>query len=453
MQLFLSIFDNIRFMGGLLAANILFVLGAAQRRNRFFLRSVCGAAVCIGISVLYVLFPVYEIEMSFFYAILLGVWWIFLTLLGCVYSWFCFDLTPTQALFYGVLATTLQQVVTVIVRHWFVSLLFPFFPAEYPALYVLFTVAVYASIYSLVYFLIIKKLHKKRVTPDPTVKNFITFFVILLALSVVSDLISGVYEVVIPRLGEIGESENLILMLQYFCIGVQIIVCLVVFLIQYNASSINAAQREKELALHLFNERSRQYDLQKSTIDVVKRQAHDLKHQLRALELAPHEERRKAIGEIREAVDMYDRIISTDNEVLSTILSERSLQCSQRNIRLSCNINYSDVSFVNTIDLYTMLGNALDNAIECVSKFETEEKKTISFTVEKRGNLLCFILENYHHGDLVTEDGIPVTTKRDREIHGIGIRSIRRTALRYDGDILVDIGADIFTLQIILPIP
>ena len=155
---------------------------------------------------------------------------------------------------------------------------------------------------------------------------------------------------------------------------------------------------------------------------------------------------------MKEAIDIYDKVIHTGDEVLSTILSERSLQCSQRRIKLSCNVLYSDCSFINTVDLYTMLGNALENAIEGVGKLSDEDKKTISFTVEKRGNILCFMIENYYEGEIILSDGLPQTTKSDESSHGIGMHSIRRIAQKYGGDILVDADGEIFTLQIMLPI-
>lgn len=450
MEMFLSVFDNIRFMTGLLVANLLFIGGVAVKRSYFWLRIALGAVIFNVIAVVYVFFPVYEIGESFYLAVLLGIWWIFLTLLGCLYSYICFRVTPTEAIFYGVQATTLQQIATVVIRYWFVNLMFPEFPAEHPAIYVLFTVLVYAAIYLIAYFVYIRRLHKKKVMPDNTLKNFIIYLVILLILSVVTDLTTGVYEVLIPDI--VGISEKYILLLKYFCIGIQLLICFVVFIIQYSAYSINSALREKALTEYMFRERSRQYEVQKEAINVIKRQAHDLRHQIRALEHAPYEDRQKVIGSIKEAIDTYDKIIRTDDEVLSTILSEYSLQCGQRNIKLSCNIMYGDCSFIDAIDLYTMLGNALENATESVSAFETDEKKTISFTVEKKGNILCFMVENYYLGNIVLADGLPVTTKRDRELHGIGIQSIKSIAVKYGGDILVDVGEGIFTLQIMIPI-
>ena len=450
--MFLAVFDNIRFMTGLLAANLLFFSGIASKRQNFLLRLIIGGIVLNFIATLYIFFPEYNLGDSFFFAILLGAWWVFLTLLGCLYSYLCFDIKPTDSIFYGVQATTLQQIATVVLRHWLVNMLFPDFPEKYPAIYVLVTLAIYALIYVIAYFAFIRRLHRKKAMPDNTVRNFITYFIVLLVLSVVSDLTTGVYEVLIPNFAEINEAANYILLLKYFCIGIQLLVCFVVFLIQYNAYSMSNAQREKSLAEHLFIERSRQYEVQKEAINVIKRQAHDLKHQIRALEMAVPEDRQRLIGDIKEAIDVYDKVIHTDDEVLSTILSERSLQCSQRKIKLSCNVLYSDCSFINTIDLYTMLGNAFENAIDSVSKLTDTDKKTISFTVENRGNILCFMIENYYEGPITLSDGLPETTKADRNSHGIGLHSIKRIALKYGGDILVDADGEIFTLQIMLPI-
>ncbi len=44
----------------------------------------------------------------------------------------------------------------------------------------------------------------------------------------------------------------------------------------------------------------------------------------------------------------------------------------------------SAVSFIDPIDLYTMLGNALDNAIESAAKISDPQKRLISVNIWKK---------------------------------------------------------------------
>ena len=96
-----------------------------------------------------------------------------------------------------------------------------------------------------------------------------------------------------------------------------------------------------------------------------------------------------------------------------------------------------------------MLGNALDNAIEAVKKVNDQNKKTISMTIEERGDMVFISLRNYLVGSLLMVDGLPQTSKKEEKgFHGYGVKSIRQIAMKYGGDITISQNDDIFTLTI-----
>ena len=168
--------------------------------------------------------------------------------------------------------------------------------------------------------------------------------------------------------------------------------------------------------------------------------------------MAGDEERRELIRETKRAVDFYDAVVKTGNEALDTILTEKSVYCVNRSIRLSCTVNTDRLSGMQVTDLYTLLGNAIDNAIESVEKLEDPDKKVISLTIRSQGQMLHISLENYYEGTIALRDGYPVTSKPDRENHGYGVRSIRLIAQKYGGDIQIAAQNQIFSLQILLPV-
>lgn len=43
------------------------------------------------------------------------------------------------------------------------------------------------------------------------------------------------------------------------------------------------------------------------------------------------------------------------------------------------------MDFIETIDLYAILGNAMDNAMEAVEKFAEPEKRQIDVTIYRKG--------------------------------------------------------------------
>lgn len=96
-------------------------------------------------------------------------------------------------------------------------------------------------------------------------------------------------------------------------------------------------------------------------------------------------------------------------------------------------------------------GNALDNAIEAVMELEDIQKRVISVKIVAQQDILVIQIQNYYDRNLIYEDGLPVTTKKNRYEHGYGMKSIRYMAEKYNGTITVSSEDDIFRLQILIP--
>ena len=184
---------------------------------------------------------------------------------------------------------------------------------------------------------------------------------------------------------------------------------------------------------------------------MINRKTHDLKHQLQALAMVSDDERKRQIQETSRAIDFYDAVVKTGNEALDILLTEKSVYCANRQIRLSCMVNTRQLQKIKLVDLYTLLGNALDNAIESTERISDPERKVISLSILDQGNMLYIQLENYFEGELQMQDGLPRTRKKDAENHGYGLKSIVNIVHSYDGKIEVRTEGEIFYLEIMIP--
>ena len=99
----------------------------------------------------------------------------------------------------------------------------------------------------------------------------------------------------------------------------------------------------------------------------------------------------------------------------------------------------------------SIFGNALDNAIECELKIPDKEKRLVHVTVSKQKNFLLLRFENYYEGNLEYQEGKLVTTKKEKEYHGYGLKSIRYTVNKYDGAVSIDTKENWFDLKILIP--
>ena len=106
---------------------------------------------------------------------------------------------------------------------------------------------------------------------------------------------------------------------------------------------------------------------------LINHKCHDLKHQISAMRaITSPEEREKYLREVEDSVQIYDAIVQTGNEVLDTVLTEKSLFCAANNIKINCIVDGRQMDIFEPVDLYTIFGNALDNAIESVRQLEKQ---------------------------------------------------------------------------------
>lgn len=227
-----------------------------------------------------------------------------------------------------------------------------------------------------------------------------------------------------------------------------IICCALALFLQFSIYYFVMMRSEYLLVRRIREEERQQYEVSREKAELVNIKCHDLKHKLRALE---HRLPKAEIDSMREIIDSYDGTYHTGLDVLDIILNEKSLRCRSRNISLTYMGPGAELSFLDTMDIYSMFGNILENAITAADQFQDAERRVISMAIERRGNLVLINTSNYLGQTLSFEDGIPQSTKEGEPgYHGYGLKSIREIAKRYHGDISVSAADGIFQLSVYL---
>lgn len=229
--------------------------------------------------------------------------------------------------------------------------------------------------------------------------------------------------------------------------------CIFVLWIQTSINEKVSVETEYRTRQMLWEKQREQYQISKENIDIINRKCHDLKYQVAALRQEQSESRRnESLDAIENSVMIYDSSMSTGNDVLDTILTERSLGCEKEHITWTCVADGSRLGHIDPVDLYILFGNILDNAIESVRKIKDPAQRVVSLNVYTRSNMAVIQAENYYSGSIRMENGLPHTTKSDESSHGFGMRSVKSIAEKYGGSISIDTDGQIFLLSILLPI-
>ncbi len=298
----------------------------------------------------------------------------------------------------------------------------------------------FAVVYGLCWGLLIKRIRRQGLA-------LIEQHVMLIMMPVVIFAIIG-FDVVVKELAEGGVPFSLCLA----CRLVHCLLCVGVLLFEYEALYSKRAELEAATLEQIMADERTQYQVSRDTIEAINVKCHDIKHMIRDLgeasELPPG-----VVDEMTEAVKVYDSGIRTGNEALDVLLSEKSLACAREGITLSCIADGAALAFMKPTDLYSLVLNALDNAIEAVRAIDESDHRSISLVVRRTGDTAVVHVENYFAGQVAFgADGLPRTTKKDQVNHGFGMRSMQLVAERYHGTLHARTQGDVFHLNVILPV-
>lgn len=218
-------------------------------------------------------------------------------------------------------------------------------------------------------------------------------------------------------------------------------------------SSRNHMLREVEIMKDINYRQQRHYEISQEYRDVINMKMHDLKKFFLSNTSVVQKQGAQAEQLIHDTLSQYDALFSTGNQAIDAILNEKSLYCSQRGIALNCLVDGSAVGHMEYVDIYSLVGNIMDNAIEAVEKIDTDTlSKSITLDISKQGSMTVIRQINQFSGEREYTDNLLKTSKPGNYEHGFGMRSIRYVVQQYGGHMSVNTQNQTFSLTILLPL-
>lgn len=161
---------------------------------------------------------------------------------------------------------------------------------------------------------------------------------------------------------------------------------------------------------------------------------HDMKHIYHLItELAStgkNEQIIHLIGNSEIQVNDVPDPIVTGNSYLDYVINLKSSEAKGKNIDISFVVEQIDLSFISDSDLFILIGNLLDNAIE----HSSGDQKRITFSILKRKNIIFITCVNSVNCPNHQSTNKPLISTKDNPLfHGYGLQSIEMIAQKYDG--------------------
>lgn len=353
-----------------------------------------------------------------------------------------FHISSGDLLFIALASYTLQHLSYLVIGELLAEVLCPYL-GEHPLLHALVTIIVLPPIYMLVYRLFKGDIQGAGIGELSRGKVGTLLYLSMLLL-LVGQTISNQYLYYIS----IGNAQLISLLSN-------IVLCLLILYAQYMTLHSTHLTQEQFILEHLIEERKKQYQIEKDAVDLIHFKSHDLKNQLLALKDSDKKEQSEFYQEAMNIIQNHDQVTNLANETLNTLITQKQFLCQKYQISFSYIMDAPALDFIKKVDLYTILGNALDNAIECVKSHDERRLRQVSLQISTHKQFLLIKVVNPFLGKIAwdKETMMPITSKDNQQFHGFGLKSIQTTLEKYGGWLDIETDNQLFSLSIVVPLP
>lgn len=197
----------------------------------------------------------------------------------------------------------------------------------------------------------------------------------------------------------------------------------------------------------------KQFETMKTSIENTRAVRHDLINHLYVIQSLNQKKEIDKINEyLQEALNAFDNkkvVLSSGNLITDSIVNFKVEEAEQKKIKVKIEVSVPERLNISSFDMTVILGNLFDNAINAVSEVE-ESKREIDFGMHYMKGLFVIKMSNYFEGIISYKDGKIVTSKADKENHGIGLSNVKNTVKKYQGRVEIAHTADVFSITAVL---
>ena len=265
-------------------------------------------------------------------------------------------------------------------------------------------------------------------------------------------IVLGVVVYLVVNVANVYVAQHLIwdAKLRGILAGTLIIFCILFDTLVVGGFRIVEHRQETMIIKATLNSKIRQQEMMENNINFINMKCHDLRKELRRLKAKKGELTDEDFCLLEESLNFYDSSVKTGSVNIDALLQDKLIYCNSVGIEFTSLVDGDAFKDMATSDVYFLLTNIIDNAIEATEAIEEKEHRVISLTASKKQGLLMIEETNYYHGELsFNNDGSIKTTKQEnKKYHGFGTKSIAYIVKKYDGKMHYETEDNIFKLKI-----
>lgn len=214
---------------------------------------------------------------------------------------------------------------------------------------------------------------------------------------------------------------------------------IVIILYTARLQSQDELRHSLELANHHYAMQKEYYEQLHAQQEQTRALWHDMSKYLRAIEADASTE--TSLHQLQEMVDSIGNVVDVNNRIVSIILNEYIQSAKDADTVLALDVQVPKELSVTAADLYILLGNTLDNALDACGALEKEARK-ISLQLRLHNGMLFYRITNpYLESHL---------HRKRNQFHGYGLKNVRECVKRNNGTMEVSAENNIFEVSILI---
>ena len=191
-------------------------------------------------------------------------------------------------------------------------------------------------------------------------------------------------------------------------------------------------QREEAIAEHHYIMQEEYYDQLRLEQNEARAVVHDIRKYFLAMKALAEkkqlEEASQILSEVENLISDIGNTIDVGNPLISVILNQYKSEAEEKEIHFDFDVSVPPELSISAADVYILLGNTLDNAIEACA-FVPVEDRYINIQLKQHRDILFYSIENPYSEEY---------KKRVRgKMHGYGLKSVQKCVDKYQGDMAV----------------
>ncbi|MBQ6066955.1 MAG: GHKL domain-containing protein [Clostridia bacterium] len=179
---------------------------------------------------------------------------------------------------------------------------------------------------------------------------------------------------------------------------------------------------------------------------------HDIKNHILLMNMLAEQEKydelKDYLQEMGGVIDESSYVRITGVSAVDAILNEKLFEAQGNSVTTAYDVAGLEDNGVKPLDLCIILSNALDNAIEANGRIADADARWLKLKIHGGESFTVISVANPVARAPQKSGGAYVTSKKDADDHGFGLKSIESTVAKYDGEMLCKCEEGVFTLVV-----